>query len=242
MVIEPVRLQYLLTKYADNSCTRQEFEELYKYFGTVGENDMRLLMDNEYSKIDLDKRVVEVDWDEVYNKISASKFNTPVHRVHFLRTAWFRYAAAVIILLGIGTYFWNQKLSSPVAPAETSAKGGMDVAPGGNKAELILADGTKIVLDSASNGVIASQGSSKIVKTSAGILAYQVTPSPSTAESLQGVGGQAGKNTMRTPRGGQYQLTLPDGTKVWLNAESSITYPPSFASNKRSIHYWRSLF
>ncbi len=85
--------------------------------------------------------------------------------------------------------------------------------------------------------MIASQGASQIIKSSDGILAYQqvknnssgVTPSPA------GGGEGGGINTMSTPRGGQYKLTLPDGTKVWLNAASSITYPIAFSGKTREV-------
>ncbi len=114
-----------------------------------------------------------------------------------------------------------------------------DIVPGTNKAVLTLADGSTILLDDIANGVIASQGSSKVIKTSSGTLTYQqaikntsgVTPSPARG----GEGSGPLTNTMSTPRGGQYQLTLPDGTKVWLNAESSITYPTAFIGKERSV-------
>ncbi len=117
--------------------------------------------------------------------------------MHFLKTTWFKYAAAVIILFGIGTYLWNNNLkvkteNSKIVQADSVEK---DVVPGTNKAILTLADGTKIILDSVSAGLIASQGSSQIIKSSDGILAYQqaknntsgVAPSPAE---------EGGTNTM----------------------------------------------
>ncbi len=82
------------------------------------------------------------------------------------------------------------------------------------------------MLDSAANGTIAQQGNSNIIKKDGEVM-YNSTGNTVTSTS--------GINTMRTPRGGQYQLTLPDGTKAWLNAESSITYPTTFTSNKREV-------
>jgi len=91
---------------------------------------------------------------------------------------------------------------------------------------LTLSDGTAITLDSAANGTIAQQGRSSIVKTAGGEIVYDASGVP---------GGEVMMNTMSTPRGGQYRLTLPDGTAVWLNAASSITYPVAFTGNDRKI-------
>ncbi len=161
-----------------------------------------------------------------------------------MRTAWFKYAAAVIIVFGVGTYLWNKKteIKNPAIVNQSVIRN--EITPGSNKAILTLADGTTILLDSVANGVIASQGNSEIIKSSNGTLAYEqlknnssrVTPSPAGGGEEGGPNQTlAGTNTMRTPRGGQYQLTLPDGTKAWLNAASSITYPTTFTGKQRIV-------
>jgi ferric-dicitrate binding protein FerR (iron transport regulator) len=102
-----------------------------------------------------------------------------------------------------------------------------DVAPGGNKALLTLADGQTIVLDSAANGTLATDGGATITKTAGGKIAYTTgNGQPNSAVVY---------NTMTTPRGGQYQLALPDGSSVWLNAASSITYPTVFSGSSRIV-------
>jgi len=101
-----------------------------------------------------------------------------------------------------------------------------DVAPGGNKAILTLADGSKIVLDSAKSGQLAREANATITKTADGKIVY---------DADEKLGDRLLFNTMVTPRGGQYQLTLPDGSQVWLNAESSITYPTAFTGNERKV-------
>lgn len=100
-----------------------------------------------------------------------------------------------------------------------------DIAPGGNKATLTLADGSKIILDQAGKGNLAQQAGVQIVKTANGQLVYTIKKSPGPGN------GHAGNltNTISTPRGGQYQVNLPDGTRVWLNAASSLKFPLSFA-------------
>jgi ferric-dicitrate binding protein FerR (iron transport regulator) len=142
--------------------------------------------------------------------------------------------------LGTGVYLWpilhpTQKTIKKV-PA-TVAKN--DVAPGGNKAVLTLSDGTQIVLDSAMNGVLSSQGNSKVLKLNSGQLAYTANGESLKGSSVKG-GAEKGNrslvyNTITTPRGGQYQLVLADGTKVWLNASSSLRYPVAFTGPERRV-------
>jgi len=152
------------------------------------------------------------------------------HRVHFLKTSWFRYAAAVIVIAG-GTAIWytNQQNQKDQTKLAVQTK---DIGPGGDKAVLTLADGSKIVLDNAHNGNLAQQGNTKIVKLDAGQLAYN------TGKAGAGLLNHTGEmlyNTLTTPRGGQYQIVLPDGTKVWLNAASSIKFPTVFVGATRSV-------
>lgn len=158
----------------------------------------------------------------------------PMHRIHFLKTAWFRYAAAILILFGIGTYLYltNQKEKSSVTITTNPVPVQNDVLPGGNKAILTLADGSRISLDSMVNGVIAKEGETQIEKKEGQVI-YRYPPSEGAPRS--GGGGPVTFNTMTTPRGGQYQLRLPDGSQVWLNAESSITYPTVFRGDERRV-------
>jgi len=134
-------------------------------------------------------------------------------------------AACAGILLATGGYlFWHRE---PVPAAQVSKV--HEIVPGSNKAVLTLSNGSKIILDSARNGQLASQGSSSITKIDSGLLVYQ-------PESRSQTPGQAlAYNTLTTPRGGQYKLILPDGTKVWLNAASSIRYPTAFSGKQRSV-------
>ena len=137
-------------------------------------------------------------------------------------------AAAVLVLLAAGALYWLRKPApQPVAQAVPKVAGPQLHAPGGNRAMLTLADGSTIALDSAQNGVLAQQGSTRIIKLNNGQLAYN----PPAA----GNGSEAVFNTITTPAGGQYQLTLPDGSKVWLNAASSLRFPNHFTGNERSV-------
>ena len=147
------------------------------------------------------------------------------HRVHFLKTAWFKYAAAIIILFGIGAYLWNKQNDSRTITQTKPVPIEKDILPGGQKAMLTLADGRTIVLDSAANGQLAVENGSEVIKKDGQVIygAGQLNHIDVTF------------NTMSTPKGGQYQLTLADGTKVWLNAASSITYPTVFNGKTREV-------
>jgi Fe2+-dicitrate sensor, membrane component len=164
-------------------------------------------------------------WNQIKPLLYAEEPVKTAHRVHFIRQRFFRYAAAVLVAGVLGGYFYMATKNKPttVAPAQPVAE---DVLPGTNKALLTLSDGTTIALDAAANGAIAQQGNASIVKMADGVIRYDVEGHTREAVMI---------NTMTTPRGGQYQLTLPDGTRVWLNAASSITYPAVFVGNDRKV-------
>jgi transmembrane sensor len=147
----------------------------------------------------------------------------------FSKSVWF-YAAAVIFLVLVtgGGYLWMHRSSgsSVIGNQDVSKNFKSDRAPGGNKAVLTLADGSTIVLDSAHNGILSQQGNSKVQKLDSAQLAYNTLYEKPAGMVY---------NTLATPRGGQYQLMLPDGSKVWLNAASSIRFPTSFQGKDREV-------
>jgi transmembrane sensor len=130
-------------------------------------------------------------------------------------------AASVLVTIGIGTLVLLQKSDqSPIAAAPRLAN---DKEPGKTGAILTLSNGSKIVLDSAGNGLLANQNNTAVSKKNGGVV------------YTAGSDAQAVYNTMTTPRARQYNLELSDGTKVWLNASSSITFPTSFSANERKV-------
>jgi transmembrane sensor len=144
--------------------------------------------------------------------------------------------AAVVLLVVAGVFYFRTRHSgSRVAVAAgrgDSSHFVRDIAPGMDGAILTLADGRKIVLDSAANGELLVQGSTRIVKQG-GRLAYMQQGNAGMAPG--GVSREVLYNTMNIPRGRQYQLILPDGSHVWLNAASSIRYPASFSGKERKV-------
>lgn len=140
---------------------------------------------------------------------------------------WYRYAAAAAILVlmtGVASYFFLRSTTFTQTVAQHNQPATDDALPGTTGAILTLANGQQLVLDSLGNGVIATQGKTNIAIQN-GQLVYNV---------LQ-AGHQALYNTMTTPKGRHFQLVLPDGSKVWLNAASSITFPTAFTGKERNV-------
>jgi ferric-dicitrate binding protein FerR (iron transport regulator) len=140
---------------------------------------------------------------------------------------WVAYAAAVVLIIAVGVVVMVRRKPAPVvveAPKQDIVK---DIPPGGNKAILTLADGATISLDDAKKGDIARDGNAQIVKGGdSGTLIYHAVAGNQQAVAY---------NTITTPRGGQYQLALSDGSKVWLNASSSLHFPTTFSGAERAV-------
>lgn len=139
-------------------------------------------------------------------------------------------AAAIIISIFAGLYYFyfsNHTRTSTVAKADNSIQQvRKDIPPGTDRATLTLADGSKVVMDTAGTGVLTKEGNTRLIKTSDGNLVYKADGDIALTNLY---------NTISTPRGGQFQLTLPDGTKVWMNAASSLRYPVVFTGNERNV-------
>lgn len=157
-----------------------------------------------------------------------NKVDNTIHRVITFKR-WMA-AASVLTIIAAGTlYFYFSNTPSDKGRDNIVKINNQknDVAPGGNKALLTLADGSTIILDSAQNGMLTQQGNTKIIKLENGKVAYEKGENSITTKVEY--------NTITTPRGGQYQLELADGSHVWLNAASSITFPTSFRGNRREV-------
>lgn len=144
------------------------------------------------------------------------------------RPAMIMAAAAVLALLFAGTWLYFNTSDSAKAGIKNIVKteDKQTIMPGSDKAMLTLSDGTVIVLDSTSNGTLALQGNSKVIKLNDQVVYNNQQAGTAIATTY---------NTLSTPRGGQYMLTLEDGTKVWLNAASSIKYPSAFGAGERTV-------
>ncbi len=142
-----------------------------------------------------------------------------------IRRYWAAAAAVLLLLGGLTTLYISRTPQPSMAINERPAADTL-ILPGGNKAVLTLANGRQVILDSAKNGLLAMQGTTGVVKRFDGAITYEQQRT-SAAEPLY--------NTVTTPRGGQYAVTLPDGTRVWLNAASSIRFPAAFTGEERLV-------
>jgi len=235
------RIKYLLTRYLTNQADQQEIQEMLVWLRENEHNESLLQEVWETQTI----AAAPVDLQRMWKNIEASTLPVqgispsenraeltpaeeipPVRTIHPLRRYW-PVAAAVLLLLASGTYlFVNVTHKKNAGFAGLKPLVVKDIGPGKNGAYLYLADGTFMLLDSAENGVIASQKGTTIVWKN-GKLEYDEKSSSSESEIVY--------NTVSTPRGRQFNLVLPDGSKVWLNAESSIQFPTAFNGKERRV-------
>lgn len=215
----PERLEYLLDRYRNGILKDPEWDELR--LGLIQGGDDTTVRDNieDVLRYGVDSEL----WNEERSKeiwAGISRETTP----WYTRPLYQVTAVAACLLLAVGTFLLRS--SGRRVPGQQTAKVMQPAVKRHNVAMLTLGDGTRIALDSASNGVLAQQGSAKILKAADGRLEY---------EKGMRADGNVVYNTVETPRGGVYQVTLSDGTEVWLNAVSSIRYPSEFTGDNREV-------
>lgn len=217
------RLAYLIQQVVSHMATADELQELSDLVkadqeGMISQQIESLLKQPEDSTYDY------AYWDNIAGNILSADHDTPVKSVSY---RWTAIAAAIALLVVSGAAYFLLRVRQPLPPAAIVQTQPV-ISPGGNRAMLTLADGTQIPLDNAQNGTLAQQGNALIIKSDSGRLTYTHHTATSTAVVHY--------NTLRTPAGGQYQLELPDGTRVWLNAASSLKYPTTFTGRDRTVH------
>lgn len=227
------RLTYLFRIYFNKTATSAERDELMELLmNSENDSDVKLLLTETWENLKRQNGVFnDKQGDDMLAGILQRGRETvaviPETRSSF---RWGRLAAAVIFFISATGIFFGLKPAQPkpeIAQVKKNPFTKKDViVAGGNKAVLTLADGSNIVLDSTHNGTLTKQGNTKVVQVNMATLAYH-----SDTESSQ----QVVYNTLATPSGGQYQLILPDGSKVWLNAASSIHFPTVFKGNERHV-------
>jgi ferric-dicitrate binding protein FerR (iron transport regulator) len=210
----------LVTNYQNNKATDKELEVFFHLL--------------EEGKLD---SIINEAVSEDFEKASTIRRVIPLVKLRWFKVA---IAAAAVILLFVSISIVlfrnnkpvneiNQVVEIPEAILLQKPLYKNDIKPGGNKAILTLADGSKIVLDDASEGALSRQGNTTVIKLDKGKLAYntQTVSQIPVKTTLY--------NTLTTPRGGQYCVILPDGSTVWLNASTSLKYPTAFAGNERKV-------
>lgn len=234
--MNPDRLHYLMLQYIGNTCTKEELNEL---LACIRENkkEQELMRElRQYWDTSTTDTQDNDKWDNRFfamMKESSGETGPLDQSDQPRKRRLFRAMAAtmfLLILMAGAYYLFNG--NNPHKPQVSVANNTLDkykndVAPGGNRATLTLANGSTISLDSVHNGSLAHQGNSKILKMNNGRLIYHAAGGSDKSAVVY--------NTISTPRGGQYELILADGSKVWLNAASSLKFPASFAGKNREV-------
>ena len=211
----------MVKNYLDGKATPEEIKFLEAHYESQDKNPEILDQYTEKQKEDLGSEMEGF----LMNRLADSQTRV----LPLWKKTWFNaVAASVLVLMTLGAGFFlvnNRKQETALMPAAAP----LDFTPGEDKAILTLADGSSIILDSAANGHIADQGKVAISKSADGQLVYGYDDKNMQEEQ------SAQMNMVSTPAGGQYRIVLPDGSKVWLNAKSSLRFPTFFAGSDRKV-------
>jgi ferric-dicitrate binding protein FerR (iron transport regulator) len=217
---ENKRYYELAEKWLNGTITKEEMSKFSEWYN-----------DNEDGIVDIPEEFAESE-DHLRKRIllQINRQRKPPMPVFSLRNSVFIKLAAASVLISAGMfslfYLMSDKEPSRENTIITKAIPDDTVLPGGNKATLILGDGTKLILDTATAGTIAQDDYTRVIKLDDGQLAY------TSADDRKG---PPTYNTLTTPRGGQYAITLTDGTRVWLNSSSSLRFPSAFKDEERTV-------
>ena len=228
MSIQNDRLQYLVQQYLNDKCTAAELEEFWQQINQLkDETVMQTELEKLWQRSAAGNEVPAVGWEQVLQQVySRAEPYMQEPAVPVWRRPVFRWAAAAVVVLSLGAAVWlfnNNKTVNPPGTVATATKHDV-LAPQNNRASITLGNGQTVSLDSAGNGALASEGNVQVVKLADGQIAYK------------GAASELVYNTLNNPRGSKViDMTLSDGSRIWLNAGSSITYPVAFVGNERKV-------
>jgi hypothetical protein len=220
------KFQELVKRYLSEQSSPEEIEQLKQALNDpLYVSQLEMIMDQQLN----DNEVLATDYSGVIERlktgigkeIANQKKPARISRLTIVNR-WVAAAAVLILVAGIG-FFWPKKKNVNPVEESTVNSSPVKIVPGKDGAILTLSDNTTIILDSAGNGIIATQNGSDVVMSN-GQLIYKAKKSSGVAY-----------NTMTTPKGRQFSLVLPDGTKAWLNAASSLRYPTAFIGGERKV-------
>jgi ferric-dicitrate binding protein FerR (iron transport regulator) len=209
--MHPKDIRELLEKYRAGTCTEEEKALLESWYATYEANNHQ----------EVPPHVRDEHLKQVWQSL-------PIHDHKVRRMPWLQIAAAAVLLITFCTVLYLYLNKPAAGTANKQPVAGNRIIPGSNKAFLTLNDGRKISLTDAANGHIADEAGITVTKKADGQLLYTISgKAPGDAITF---------NTVETPRGGQYQVALPDGTKVWLNAATSLRFPTKFSATERTVY------
>jgi transmembrane sensor len=218
--LEKAQLAELAERFLAGTATEKEKELLHEWYDTADKEEIELVFTREPETAEaVGKRL----FSGLQLVMQEERQETRHRRIVFTRR-WIAAASVIFVVVFAGKYFWDADRSSKTAPGVVQVtKPRTDLPPGTNKATLLLGDGSVIDLAEAKNGTIKHAAGALIEKKDSQLI-YGFG-APEAAEM----------NTIQTPRGGQYEVVLADGTKVWLNSASSMSYPTTFTGNNRQV-------
>lgn len=221
----------LLLKQQQGEITSTEQQELDAWIGASAAN-------RQFAERCLDQRQVassleQLDgideaaaWQRFLEKNSLS--NTAVVALRKRPWRWIA-AAAIVGFLATGAWLFLNRDTQPAKQEIVTVNKGENILPGTNKATLTLSDGRIITLSDQQDGVLARDGGAAVNKKG-NVLEYDTKSGAANPDNAP-----VTYNTAKTPRGSSITLTLPDKTKVWLNAYASIRFPTSFTGKERQV-------
>ncbi|WP_295721649.1 FecR family protein [Mucilaginibacter sp.] len=212
----------LYQKYINGQCTPMEKELLDSY------SDEMKLQGDDWTDDLVDEQDVR---NRIWQKLNDSRKVVEITPRKKANYRWITAAAVLLIALFAGLFFIKGEKPKQQAVTGIAKNKQQQIVPGSNKAYLTLANGANIILDDAKNGEIAAKTGIKVSKTANGVLVYHFTKT--RPEAVASAAPEF--NTITTPRGGQYKVELVDGTKVWLNAASSLRFPQAFTGTDRQV-------
>ncbi|MCX2453827.1 DUF4974 domain-containing protein [Pedobacter sp. PLR] len=213
-------VEQLIDRYLEGKCTLEEKALIERFY-------MEEALNRQLPKGNQDPVLAkEAMWKVVSNHAQQNPGPTQNKSWKFY-TKIISAAAAILLVVGLSLFFYPQ-MNIPKTSEIPGQPQISTINPGGNKAVLTLGNGEQIVLNEASNGVLASQSGVIVKKVKNGQLIYNIDQNPVLSDGLA-------FHTITTPKGGQYQVTLPDGTAIWLNAATTIRFPARFTGNERLV-------
>ncbi|MEQ7799136.1 FecR domain-containing protein [Pedobacter sp. ASV1-7] len=229
------RLQKLLIAYSTNEIQLKDYNELMDLVSISNHNEeLYAFMEKVWNSSPMEKSFSDLQSDMLFQRIIGDRRfkQLPTQKKSKGIKLWHGIAAAAVILItmSVGVFFYTSKNVFIGSGKSDFTK--YDLKPGGNHAVLTLADGSKIELTGAATGKIAEQAGISIQKTADGQIVYEVS---SSAKPTGENAAEQGFNMVSTPKGGQYQVNLPDGTRVWLNASSSLKFSAAFTGYKKRV-------
>lgn len=216
------RIEYLVQQALGGKATPEEWEEFQQIVMQQHETAaLEHALEKSWPGFQASENMPEQQLNEVFASIMHKKeAPSPARVIHWNR--WIGVAASVLLIISVTVYYFRSS-KPPTKIAERSSA----IKPGQDGAILTLDDGSTIVLDSMGNGIVSKQNGTDVVLQNRGLV-YQ---SPASNDPNLPVT----YNTLTTPRGRQFSVVLPDGTKVWLNAASSLNFPAAFTGAERLV-------